>query len=389
MGIGAIHKLLRDDFFSTVFIYDIDHSKLHDAYLYCKNILKEEEFLKLKCIERNPLEGELSLNWFDDIDVIIATMPWEPTKNLIFRLLSLNSSLPIISITRPQYDDVLILKQKLETSNMSVILGAGLEPGLTEILAHYAVKNLDIVKELHIRCGGLPKNKDNLLGYKSVFGGKILPFGIRNAYQYKDGQLIALPRFSEVERFKFKHIDNLEVWNDGLLPWFPDHWKFKNLEICTQKTIRWAGYAGIIHILRDLGFLNEDPIVNTNKNILLSPKQMTEEILHPLVKFTDKDRDMVLFQVEAVGLKKEIPFKVKIEMLDEYDEVNNMTSMARMTGFTVAILSKLLVQLCSEIKGLIKVDSFITGDLTEYLLEELKREDITFEITESKKITYS
>ena len=68
------------------------------------------------------------------------------------------------------------------------MLGCGLEPGLTEILARRLAERLDRVDELHILCGGVPERPAPPLGYKIVFGGRELPLREAPAPAVVDGR---------------------------------------------------------------------------------------------------------------------------------------------------------------------------------------------------------
>jgi lysine 6-dehydrogenase len=373
MSMGTIYKLARDPLFTKVAIHDVNSEQIHSSFMYFKKVLKKEDFNKLEVWPYNMTSDSLDQEVLKGVDIILANVPWNVVKKVVEKLVDLHCEVPLISITRPNYQDVDVLEEYLKQSNMCVLFGAGLEPGLTELLAVYLSQRLDEVKELHIRCGGIPVQRTNSLGYKSVFGGKVLPFGIRESYQLKEKQIIQLPRFSEVEDFQFDEIKDLEVWNDGMLPWFPHHEKLKGLTTCTQKSIRYSGYAEKIETLKEMGFLDEQVKNDNHTN-----KQFTEEILHPFMKFSHSvDRDMVLLKITVVDANNH-SFSLKLR--DHYDETINMTAMARTTGFTIAILANILLTGIKRVQGMQKLERLLEIHEIETLLNELQQSGVKIEI---------
>lgn len=378
MSIGTIYKLAKDPTFTRIAVYDIDSEQIHHSFLYFKDILRENEFQKLEVWPYNMAKHALNTPVFKDLEIIIANVPWNIIKKLIVNLVNLKCEVPLISITRPNYSELNRLEEQIKGSNMLVLLGAGLEPGLTELFSVYLGSQQNDLHELHIRCGGIPLQRTNPLGYKSVFGGKVLPFGIRESYQLKENKTIKLPRFSEVESFRFDEIEDLEVWNDGMLPWFPEHEKFKELRNCTQKTIRWSGYAEKIQLLKEMGFLDESKLNDKNH----TNKQMTEEILHPLMSFSHSvDRDMVLLKIEAIDSNGN---SCTLQLRDHYDEMINMTAMSRTTGFTVAILAKLLLVKKMNVRGLQKVERFFDFYQIQDLINELQHNGVRINVKKER-----
>jgi saccharopine dehydrogenase-like NADP-dependent oxidoreductase len=70
--------------------------------------------------------------------------------------------------------------------------------------------------------------------------------------------------------------------------------------------------------------------------------------------------------------------KVKIEyfMWDEADTQNGISSMARVTGFPVAITGKFILAGKIKEKGIVAPEDCIEGDLYEKFDEELKKRNI-------------
>jgi lysine 6-dehydrogenase len=75
-------------------------------------------------------------------------------------------------------------------------------------------------------------------------------------------------------------------------------------------------------------------------------------------------------------------------MLDEYDEKAGMTSMAKTTGFTAAIIARILARGAVKTKGIMWPVRVIKGELFEELLSSLRARgvEITETITKTRSV---
>jgi len=151
-----------------------------------------------------------------DFDAVVAALP-KPAIPLGIRA-AVEARRPLVDLSWPLASEVARLKQEVEAAGALVILGCGVEPGLTEILARHLAKKLDRVDELHIKCGGIPKEPAPPLGYKIVFGGRQLPLREFDSPVVADGKLHTVPRYSGVERVVFS-VGECEAWHEGFMPW--------------------------------------------------------------------------------------------------------------------------------------------------------------------------
>ena len=60
---------------------------------------------------------------------------------------------------------------------------------------------------------------------------------------------------------------------------------------------------------------------------------------------------MTLFRVEAIGKQEGAPCRLKMEMVDRYDDVRGFTSMARTTALTGAIVARMIARGSLRAKG--------------------------------------
>ncbi|MCJ7621131.1 MAG: hypothetical protein MUP64_13040, partial [Anaerolineae bacterium] len=315
-----------------------------------------------------------------NFDAIVGALPWGAVVPGIRAAVAAGT--PLVDLARPVETELADLKRGVEAAGRLVILGCGVEPGLTEILARHLAEKLDQVDELHIKCGGIPEKPTPPLGYKIVFGGRKLPLREEDAHIVENGELKLVPRYSGVERVWFPGVGDCEAWHEGFMPWLMDLEALKGLKVGTQKTIRWPGYAAKVTVLRELGLLSEEPV--EVDGVLVAPKRLVDAVLYPRVRLEEGERDITLFRVEAIGKKDGIPRRHKMEMADRYDETLGFTSMARTTAFTGAIVARMIARGELRAKGLLTPEQVITGPLLDRLLAELAAVNVGFEETTEK-----
>jgi lysine 6-dehydrogenase len=286
---------------------------------------------------------------------------------------------PLVDLLWPSETEMADLKQQVEAAGSLVILGCGVEPGLTEIMARHLADKLDRVDELHIKCGGVPEKPTPPLGYKIVFGGRRLPLWEGDARIVENGQLKPVPRYSGVEMVVFPGVGECEVWHEGFMPWLLDLEALKGLKLGTQMTVRWPGYAAKARVLQEMGLTSHEPV--EVDGVQVAPKKLLDALLYPRVKLEEGERDITLLRVEAIGEKDGRPCRFKIEMVDRYDEARGFTSMARTTAFTGAIVARMVARGDVKVKGTFMPEQVVIGPLFDKLVDELAAVNVRFDIT--------
>jgi len=373
IGPAVAHDLLSRSSVAQVVLVDKEEAALKKAETKLQFLHGKEKLQFLKC-DLTDFNGLLAL--FAQYDLIAAALPWSSTLPAVKAANYLCK--PLVSITRPAYQALEDLKRETQASGNLIVLGCGLEPGLTEILAADAVANLDAIEELHIRCGGLPLKASPPLYYKSLFNSSGLPIEPRSAYAIDAGKLISLPRFSELESHEVEDLGNFEAWHDGMLPWLADWPKLRAANRVTQKTLRWPGFARTVRALESLGLLSKEVIEVNQQQIV--PFNLVNAVLRNKTKFTDQDRDFVILNVRANGLKSGKSCQYQASLVDHYDEQTHFTAMARTTGFTLSTLAMLIAQ--GEIKdcGLLRPEEIFSGPRFNKLCLNLQELGISLEI---------
>ncbi len=375
MGIAAVFYLLKEMAVTHILLIDNNQHQLTLLIKRLNNLISTQK-LQTLCLDVN--NSDILSNAIKDYNIIIGTVPWQATIKIIKA--ALNNNKPFVSITRPDYSELTKLQTEITANQGSIMLGCGLEPGLTEICAHHIIKHFSTLDTLHIRCGGIPLNPIPPLFYKSTFANHQLPIDPRTTYFIEYGELKTTPRFSAIEKINIPTVGQLEAWHDGMLPWLIELPQLKKARLCTQKTLRWPGFAEKIGILTELGLLSQQAIEIAGQSVI--PRQVVEAILKPSTTFTDKDRDVVILQLSAYGnLQNKIESTLSMTILDYFDEETGFTAMARTTGYTVAISALLMLADTALAKGLIRPEQFFQADRFTQLISKLAASHININIS--------
>jgi lysine 6-dehydrogenase len=374
MGPAAAFNALSDPNVSGVTLCDIDEHQLDAAQSKLKPLEGGE---KLATAALDLRDQQAAIRLMAEYDAIVGALPWGAVGMGVRAAVAAGT--PLVDLARPNEAELPEVRREVEAAGGLVILGCGVEPGLTEIWARHLAEQLDQVDELHIKCGGIPERPTPPLGYKIVFGGRHLPLREEDAHIVENGQLKLMPRYSGVESVFFPGVGECEAWHEGFMPWLMDLEVLQGLKLGTQKTVRWPSYAAKVTVLKELGLLSEEPV--EVEGVWVAPKSVVDAVLYPRVRLEEGQQDITLFRVEAMGKKGGSPQPLQVEMVDHYDETLGFTSMARTTAFTAAIVARMIARGEVKAEGLLTPEQVIAGQLLDRLLSQLAAVGVRFEET--------
>lgn len=236
MGPAAAYNALLDPEVTRVTLADRDPSQLESAREQLGRIADVE---RLRTVRLELSNRDETAELMRGHDVVMAALPW--AASMLALDASFEARVPLVDLAIPDDDDIPVLRKRAEAAGTLVILGAGLEPGLTEIWARHLAIGIDEVSELHIKVGGVPDAPSGPLGYRIVFGGRAMPLRDADALVVHECRPHLAARYSESEPVDFPGIGRLEAWHEGVLPWILDLPEFTSLHSASQKTIRWPG----------------------------------------------------------------------------------------------------------------------------------------------------
>lgn len=240
-----------------------------------------------------------------------------------------------------------------ETGTTAVV-DFGFAPGFSHMFVGRANKLLEGHHSSMIYVAGLQKGKES--SYKAVFSPEdIVEEYTRPARYLKDGKLLTEPPFER--NYSYKH------WscfiNDGLRTLVEN--PLPGLENLKELTMRPTKHFWFMQQLLRHGFFEKEQ------------KDSTAKLLAQAWKLSEKDRDKSILDVFSQGTKQNAIYS----MYDEYDETNQVHSMARVTGFPVIAMVHAMVD-GYEHAGIQSPEMIAQDDdLYNFVVQFLQEQDIT------------
>lgn len=254
-------------------------------------------------------------------------------------------------------ENPLELRDEAERAGVTVIFDAGFAPGLSNILMGRIWQEMDELKEGYIYVGGLPKEPRPPLYYRITWS----PYDLieeytRPARVIREGRVTAVDPFEEVRSVAVGEFELEAIISDGLRSLL-ENVKARKLE---EWTLRWPGHLEKMRVLRELGFFRPENL------------EKTLEVIAPLMSY--ESPDFSIMQVTGKGITDGEEREIGYLLYDE--EKDGFTSMARVTGFTAAIIARIVAER-SCISGVIPPEMLgMRSDTYERIMSELEERGI-------------
>jgi saccharopine dehydrogenase-like NADP-dependent oxidoreductase len=272
-----------------------------------------------------------------DADVVVGAAP----GHMGYRQLRL-----VIEAGKPYADIAFMPEDFLELDGLArergvtAVVDCGVAPGLSNLLCGRAHHEFDSVERLLILVGGLPKNRVWPFEYRVVFSAvDVIEEYTRPARWVERGELVTRPALTDVELVDLPRVGTVEAFNtDGLRSLATTlHAPFMK-----EKTLRWPGHVEKMRMLRETGFLSQDPVALPGGRV--RPYDLTTKLLFDAWRLHEGDSDLTVMRVEATGALGGRRQTWTWDLYDEADPVTGFHSMARTTGFPCAIVARLLAR---------------------------------------------
>ncbi|MFL5508956.1 MAG: saccharopine dehydrogenase family protein [Gemmatimonadaceae bacterium] len=239
----------------------------------------------------------------------------------------------------------IVFKQKeldaeAKKKNITVIPDCGLAPGMVNILAEYAIQQLDTVDSVRIFVGGLPQHPEPPLNYQIVYSLEgVLDYYTTLSWVLRKGKRTRVKALSELEPVYFGgSLGELEGFHTaGGLSTMAFRYEGK-IPTMEYKTLRYPGHARIMEAVRELGLLELKPV--DVKGVKVVPRDLVVAAMGPRLTKPNA-HDLVALRVFADGKKGDKPKRIGWEMVDYYDEENGISAMERSTGYSLSITGQM------------------------------------------------
>ena len=240
----------------------------------------------------------------------------------------------------------IVLEQKqvaprAAASGVSVVPDCGLAPGMVNILAEHGIRQLDVVRKVTIKVGGLPQKPQPPLNYQVVYSLEgVLDYYTTLSWVVRDGRQMQVKALSEIEELEFPGAGTLEAFHTaGGLSTMAQRYEGK-IPTMEYKTLRYPGHARMMEAMRDIGLFGMEPV--NVKGVPVVPRDLFIATVGPTLRKDYRESpDLVALRVEVEGTDKGDDVLLRFDLLDRYDADTGITAMMRTTGYSLAITGAL------------------------------------------------
>ena len=245
-------------------------------------------------------------------------------------------------------EDPFELDALAKRNSVRAIVDCGVAPGTSNLLVGHADALFDRTDSVSIYVGGLPAEPVPPYEYRAVFSPvDVIEEYTRPARFVAGGREATKPALSDVELLDFEGIGTLEAFlTDGLRTLVrtigaPD---------MIEKTLRYPGHAEKMALLRDTGFLSDEPIEIEGSEV--RPIDLAKALLFPMWELKEDEEDLTVMRVEVEGIAEGEKLKRTYDLVDRYDRATRTTSMARTTGYAATMAVRLLANGLWQMPGI-------------------------------------
>jgi len=271
------------------------------------------------------------------------------------------------------------LHNKAKESGVTFVDGMGFAPGLSNVTLGQGIREIDSAEKAIARVGGIPSkeaSKNHPLRYMITWAFEhVLREYMIRLKVIKNGKVVEVDAATDREKFRFNQFGIDEELECAVTPGMPSFlFTRPDLKEFAEKTVRWPGHWQGVETLKECGLLDLEPVESEGMKIV--PREFLLSLITPKLKPLGGETDVCVMYNTLTGEKDGKKVKVEYFMWDEADTENEISSMARVTGFPVAITGKFLLAEKIKEKGIVPPEDCIKGELYDEFLEELKKRNI-------------
>lgn len=281
----------------------------------------------------------------EDADLVIGALPGFLGFNALKTLIEAGKNTVDISFFP---EDPFLLDDLAKQHGVTAVVDCGVAPGMGNIILgyHHARMKVD-----SFRClvGGLPQVREWPWEYKAVFSPiDVIEEYIRPARYVEGGRQVVREALSDPELLQFEGIGTLEAFNsDGLRSLIHTMPEIPNM---IEKTLRYPGCIEYLRVLREAGFFSYEEVDVRGQKI--RPVDLTAKLLFPKWKLKPGEGDFTVMRINVSGEENGQRVAHTYDLLDRYDPITDVISMARTTGYTCTAVANLVLSGQFDRKGI-------------------------------------
>ncbi len=360
MGCVVVKDLANSPSVRKVIIGDIDAQR-------AKHIAEALKSKKVSFKHIDVRNKERLVDSIEDVDAVVNCTWYEfnldVTRAAIEAKVDLVDLGGLFHVTRKQLE----LDEDARKAEVTVLLGCGAAPGITNVLARLGADKLDSVREVHIKTGPIVEGAFSLR--------TIIDELIMDPYIYQDGHLLPTKPFSGEEvvempkpagRVKFHYTLHSEV---ATIPFCID----KGVKIVDVKTVFPRDFMNKYRPLLNMGLLNSQPMVEV-KGLKISPRDFIVKFLSlRQPEEAESKIDYSIKRVEVSGEKDGEKRSIVYDVETEEHRIWGVSIIAFLTGVSASIGAQMVAGGSIKTKGVIPPEKVINPSL---FLKELSKRNI-------------
>jgi saccharopine dehydrogenase-like NADP-dependent oxidoreductase len=271
------------------------------------------------------------------------------------------------------------LHEKAMKHGVTFLDGMGFAPGISNITLGEGIRKLDKAESAIARVGGIP-SKDSAerhpLKYMITWAFEhVLREYMIRVKVIKNGKIVEVDATSDLEEFRFTEFGQDEALECAITPGMPSFiYTRPNLLEFSEKTIRWQGHWQGVQVLKECGMLDLQPI--EMRGLKIAPREFLLSVIEPKLRPFASDTDVCVMWNTVVGIRNGQQTKINYYLWNEADTKNEISAMARVTGFSAAIGALFIDRGMITSKGIVPPEDSIKGELYDSFMDELKKREI-------------
>lgn len=297
-------------------------------------------------------------------DVVVGTLPGDLGYKSVKAAAEAGTDMIDVSFMP---EDPFSLDELAKENGISVVVDAGFGPGMSNAFMGRIQDEMDVIEDAMIRIGGLPLEPRPPLYHKLTFSPRdLIQEYVREARIIRDEKIVKEAPMKDISEVELNGKEFKEFYSDGLRTLLKTV-DAKNME---ETTLRWKGHLKKMKVLKELGFFKEENLDNAL------------EVIGPLMRF--ESEDFCIMDIEAAGRKDEEERKMNYFFYDEADE--RFSSMARSTGYSAAVFTRLLIQENEDIENGIVAPEILGMEKNyhDFMVENLRDRGVKIEISRDR-----
>ncbi len=345
------------------------------ADLNKKNLDRIPFEFPIRKIEANLSNKEQLQNLLSDCDIVLNAVPGFMGFSTMKEIITAGKNVVDIAFFPENCFD---LDELAKQHNVTAVVDCGVAPGMSNLLAGYVDHLLDKTESILIYVGGLPTVREGVFEYKAPFSPiDVIEEYTRPARYVENGKLVVRPALSDPELLSFPEVGRLEAFNSDGLRTLADTLHAPNMK---EKTLRYPGHIEKIMVLRESGFFSEKEI--EVRGMKIRPVDVATKLLFPMWELKDGDEEFTIMKIIIEGTKDNKKLRYTYDLFDRHDNVANVHSMARVTGYTATTVLRLLSNGLFDRKGICPPEYIgQKSECVEFVLNGLKERGVVYRET--------